>query len=77
MITVAEYKPRSRNEYTRAYPRAGFPCALGAYRKIDRFYSLPNWKSPAGTDALRNTAPVYKLSHGMGQNHFVPYHGTK
>ena len=77
MTTMAEYSPRSRDDYARAYPRTGFPCALGPYRKIEHFYSLPYWKSPAGTDALRNTAPVYKLSHGLGQNNFAPYHGTK
>jgi hypothetical protein len=77
MTTMAEYWPRGRDEYTRVYPRTGFPCALGAYREIEHFYSLPNRKSPAGTDTLRNTAPVYKLSHGLGQNHFVPDHGTK
>jgi hypothetical protein len=42
-----------------------------------QFYSLPYWKRSTGIDAPRNTPRVYKLSRGMGQNYFVPYHGTK
>src|SRR5918911_1488973 len=65
-------KPPRRSRAPRPYSNASIAGRPGLY-----FYSLPYWKRLARTDPIRNTAHVYNLSHGLGQNHFAPYHGTK